>query len=110
MAGGRTALTEFRLLSTTGDFSLVEARPHTGRTHQIRVHLEASGLAIVGDTTYGGAPATRMMLHCSSLGFKDERGRELHVTAPLDTAFEAVLGGCGQVIPSCHGTEDTRLP
>jgi RluA family pseudouridine synthase len=110
MDGGRTAQTAFRLLTSSDGYSLIEARPHTGRTHQIRVHLEASGLAIVGDTTYGGTPATRMMLHCSSLEFKDERGRELHVTAPLDTAFEAVLGGDGQAIPSCHGTEGTRLP
>ncbi|MBK5275659.1 MAG: RluA family pseudouridine synthase [Desulfuromonadales bacterium] len=91
MAEGRTALTEFRLLSTSGDFSLVEARPQTGRTHQIRVHLEASGLPIVGDATYGGAPAVRMMLHCASLVFKDERAVEIRVTAPPDGAFKAFM-------------------
>jgi len=70
---------------------LVEARPQTGRTHQFRVHLESSGLPIVGDTTYGGASAARMMLHCRLLMFKDERGQEIRVNAPLDAAFESIL-------------------
>src|SRR6185369_10172290 len=69
MAGGRSAVTTFRLLASSGGCSLVEARPLTGRTHQIRVHLEASGLPIVGDATYGGLPAVRMMLHCAALMF-----------------------------------------
>jgi 23S rRNA pseudouridine1911/1915/1917 synthase len=88
MAGGRSALTEFRLFSSSGGFSLVEARPQTGRTHQIRVHLEATGLPIVGDTTYGGVQAERMLLHCLSLEFKDEKGGAIRVAAPLDSAFE----------------------
>lgn len=91
MAGGRSAMTEFRVLSTSGGYSLVEARPQTGRTHQIRVHLEASGLPIVGDATYGGAPAERMMLHCASLEFMDEKGIVIHVAAPLDDTFEGWL-------------------
>lgn len=91
MAGGRSAVTVFRLLASANGYSLVEARPLTGRTHQIRVHLESSGLPIVGDTTYGGAPAVRMMLHCASLLFRDERVQEIHVKAPLDSAFGSLL-------------------
>jgi 23S rRNA pseudouridine1911/1915/1917 synthase len=91
MDGGRSAVTAFRLLASSGGYSLVEARPHTGRTHQIRVHLESSGLPIVGDATYGGTPAARMMLHCVSLLFKDERGAEIRVDASLDDAFGTVL-------------------
>jgi len=91
MAEGRSALTEFRLLSTSGGFSLVEARPQTGRTHQIRVHLEATGLPIVGDATYGGAQAERMLLHCASLEFKDEKGGTIRVVAPLDEPFAAFM-------------------
>ena len=87
MAEGRSALTEFRLLSTSGGFSLVEARPHTGRTHQIRVHLEATGLPIVGDSSYGGTQAERMLLHCASLEFKDDKGAAIRVAAPLDEPF-----------------------
>ena len=95
MTGGRSALTEFRLLASSDGFSLVEARPMTGRTHQIRVHLETCGFPIVGDTTYGGVPAERMMLHCGSLAFRNERGVCISVTAPLDRAFAAFMGEKG---------------
>lgn len=91
MAEGRPALTEFCLLAASDTHSLVEARPLTGRTHQIRVHLEATGLPIVGDATYGGEPAPRMMLHCAALSFKNERGVEISIAAPLDAGFEACL-------------------
>ena len=91
MPEGRSALTEFSLLVTSGEYSLLEARPLTGRTHQIRVHLESSGLPIVGDSTYGGEPATRMMLHCADLSFKDEHGAEICVKATLDGAFDALM-------------------
>lgn len=100
MAGGRSAITAFRLLASSGGYSLVEARPLTGRTHQIRVHLESSGLAIVGDTTYGGQSEVRMMLHCASLVFKDERAREIRLDAPLDDAFEGLMRKNGLSIPS----------
>jgi 23S rRNA-/tRNA-specific pseudouridylate synthase len=91
MAGGRSAVTAFRLLAASDRYSLVEARPLTGRTHQIRVHLEASGLPIVGDATYGGALAERMMLHCVELEFRDERAVAIRVKAPLDAAFENLV-------------------
>ena len=91
MPEGRQALTGFCLLTTSGKYSLVEARPITGRTHQIRVHLELSGLPIAGDSTYGGEPAERMMLHCAELSFKNERGEDICVKAPLDGAFEACM-------------------
>jgi 23S rRNA pseudouridine955/2504/2580 synthase len=50
---GKPAETQFRLLKAHGHFSLVEARPVTGRTHQIRVHLAEAGLPIAGDELYG---------------------------------------------------------
>jgi len=95
MEGGRTALTEFRVLAVAAGGALVEAHPLTGRTHQIRVHLEASGLPIVGDATYGGVAAERMMLHCAHLSFKNEKGVEIGLDAPLDRAFEACMQDCG---------------
>jgi len=91
MSGGRPALTSFRVLASTDGFALIEARPMTGRTHQIRVHLEASGLPIVGDATYGGIPAARMMLHCRKMTFKDERGVEIVVSAPCDALFAGFM-------------------
>jgi 23S rRNA pseudouridine1911/1915/1917 synthase len=91
MAEGRPAQTSFQLLATAGGYSLIEARPLTGRTHQIRVHLEALHLPIIGDTTYGGEPAARMMLHCASLVFENDKGTEIRVEAPPDGVFAAFM-------------------
>lgn len=49
---GQTAVTEFRVIRTEGDRSLIEAKPMTGRTHQIRLHLAALGYPIIGDPLY----------------------------------------------------------
>jgi len=65
----------------------IEAKPLTGRTHQIRVHLSHSGFPIIGDESYGGAPAPRMMLHCRSMRFTGTRGTVIEAVAPTDAAF-----------------------
>jgi RluA family pseudouridine synthase len=84
---GKEAQTEFRVVAAGSEATLLEARPLTGRTHQIRVHLEHSGLPIVGDWVYGGAKACRMMLHCLSMSFLASNGGRVSVSAPPDSAY-----------------------
>jgi 23S rRNA-/tRNA-specific pseudouridylate synthase len=61
--GGVKALTEVEPISFAGGKSKVKVVIHTGRTHQIRVHLSSKKFPIIGDTQYGGKPSHRMMLH-----------------------------------------------
>jgi len=56
---GRAAVTDYRVLKQFPDFALVELRIHTGRTHQIRVHMAHIGHPVLGDTTYGGKTEER---------------------------------------------------
>jgi 23S rRNA-/tRNA-specific pseudouridylate synthase len=84
---GRSARTIFRAVCEGGGVTAIEARPLTGRTHQIRVHLAHSGLPIIGDETYGGVPAARMMLHCRSMSFTGANGKIVEAVAPLDLPF-----------------------
>jgi len=66
-ANGKSAITHYRILETTEKYSLVELKPETGRTHQLRVHLAERGHPIVGDTFYKGRQADRLYLHALSL-------------------------------------------
>lgn len=67
---GQYSLTEYEMIYSDGVYSVIRAFPHTGRTHQIRVHLSYIGIAIYGDFIYGEEiPGEPMRLHCSSLGF-----------------------------------------
>ena len=86
---GRPAGTLFRVMGEGDGVSAIEARPLTGRTHQIRVHLAHSGFPILGDESYGGAPAARMMLHCRRMRFTGPKGVVIEAVAPLDAEFSA---------------------
>jgi RluA family pseudouridine synthase len=96
---GKPAITRFRVLSTSGRYALIEARPVTGRTHQIRVHLTHSGLPIIGDIPYGGSPAERMMLHCRSMSFKGKIGQNISAKAPVDESFQRFAMECKLELP-----------
>ncbi len=66
-SNGKSAVTAYKVLKTDGKLSLLELIPTTGRTHQLRVHLEHLGHPIVGDTFYGGKSAERLFLQALSL-------------------------------------------
>ena len=69
-AGGDRAETHFEVIATPDLRTWIQAQPVTGRTHQIRVHAADSGLPILGDALYGGAPADRLCLHAQELAFQ----------------------------------------
>jgi len=94
--GGRPAQTEYRVLETLDDTSLVEAKLLTGRTHQIRVHLASIGYPIVGDRLYGRRKARhglgRQFLHAWRLAFDLPRsGERVTFLAPLPDDLRALL-------------------
>ncbi len=64
---GKHATTRYKVLAAEGQYSLLELKPETGRTHQLRVHLEKLGHPIIGDTLYEGKVAPRLLLHAYSL-------------------------------------------
>ncbi len=81
---GKSAETIFRVIETLNDKHLILAIPKTGRTHQIRLHAQASGLKILGDRIYGGPPAKHLMLHAWKLKIIHPKTRnELTITAPV---------------------------
>jgi 23S rRNA pseudouridine955/2504/2580 synthase len=94
--GAKFALTEYAVVATAGtEFAWVAARPITGRTHQIRVHLASLGTPIVGDFKYGGAEsrgrgdiADKLHLHARQIDIARPDGGRLNVTAPLPPHME----------------------
>jgi RluA family pseudouridine synthase len=68
---GKEAETQLRVLDTRGEFTLIEARPRTGRTHQIRLHLKAARLPIVGDELYGRRSELPLALRAVEVSYRD---------------------------------------
>lgn len=94
----REARTHFRRVTVYPRHSLLEARLDTGRTHQIRVHLEAAGFPVVGDPVYGRrgdeGGLTRQFLHAWRLSFPHpETGDQIEVESQLPSELAAVLDG-----------------
>jgi 23S rRNA pseudouridine1911/1915/1917 synthase len=108
---GRAARTDFVRLARFDAVDLLRAHLHTGRTHQIRVHLSSLGHPVVGDDTYGGGggrrliplPAKRHFLHAAWLRFRHPvSGEPVEVRSPLPpelvTALAAVAGADGSFV------------
>jgi 23S rRNA pseudouridine1911/1915/1917 synthase len=105
-ANGVPAWTDYRALFTGEAFCLVELLPRTGRTHQLRAHLTALGLPILGDARYGGAgsaggiEAPRCLLHAHALELPHPRtGRPLRLEAPVPDDLRAFFDAAGARVP-----------
>ena len=107
---GRPARTDFARLARYDSVDLLRARLHTGRTHQIRVHLASVGHPVVGDDTYGGGggrrvvalPSHRHFLHAAWLRFRHPiTGAELDLRSPLPSDLRRSLAAVSH--------EDTEL-
>jgi 23S rRNA pseudouridine1911/1915/1917 synthase len=101
-AAGAPARTRFRVLRRLSGATLIAAFPETGRTHQVRVHLAALGLPLLGDVRYGGPraltrsdggrlEAPRPLLHALSLRVRHPGGHELALRAPPPDDFAAAI-------------------
>jgi 23S rRNA pseudouridine1911/1915/1917 synthase len=120
---GRAARTSWKILERLGSVTLLELRPETGRTHQIRVHLQSLGHPIVGDRVYGGRRAlaglpepTRdalaayngLALHARSLEFEHPRsGKAMRFTAPRPEALRVMIDALRAGAP---GRPDQEVP
>lgn len=92
---GKPAITTVKVIERLQGWTLIEASPKTGRTHQIRAHLALAGLPIAGDHLYGSAKDNRfrrLMLHAYSLRFKNPlNGGEMVFEACYPNEFKAAI-------------------
>ena len=92
---GKHAVTHFQVVERFGDYTLVECRLETGRTHQIRVHMNYIGFPLVGDPKYGPKKTIDFggqVLHAATLGFDHpSSGEYLEFETPLPVDYEQLL-------------------
>lgn len=90
-ANGKSALTHYRTTRQTEKYSLLELKPETGRTHQLRVHLSHFGHPIVGDVFYEGEKADRLYLHAHILEITLPNRERYVFTAPVPASFQSFM-------------------
>ena len=103
------AITEIWRKQTFGRYAVVEARPHTGRLHQIRRHLKHIACPLIGDVRYGKGEHNRIFrdqfnlhrlaLHCTSLRVPHPDGTELVVASPLASDLAAAISAASLAFP-----------
>ncbi len=87
---GREAITDYKVLERKNGFTYIELYPRTGRTNQLRVHLNWLGYPVLGDWLYKGATAPRLMLHARKIEFNHPlTGKKLQFEAPVPDDFMA---------------------
>lgn len=96
---GKESITHFKVLERFDNYTLLELKIDTGRTHQIRVHLSEIGHPVIGDEVYSNGKnefgVSGQMLHAKSLDFKHPiTGKEIHLEADLPEYFKEVLKVC----------------
>ncbi len=94
--GGRRAVTHFKVLERFGEYTYIECRLETGRTHQIRVHMSHIGHPVLGDEVYSGGKSkfntSGQVLHAKTLGFiQPSTGKYIEVEAPVPEYFNKIL-------------------
>ena len=90
---GREAITEYKVIAQNDKYSLIELKPRTGRTHQLRIHMAHIGTPILGDPVYNpkSPKADRMYLHAAALEITIPSGERLTFTADLPEEFRDVV-------------------
>ena len=103
--GAQPSESRYRVLAKGDHGALVELEPHTGRMHQLRVHMADLGSPLVGDVRYGGAltlaglRAERLMLHAARLRFPHPEGGIGSVEAPLPADFITLMPAARLAMP-----------
>jgi 23S rRNA pseudouridine1911/1915/1917 synthase len=103
---GKPAITAYRIIQSAADVSLIEARPKTGRLHQIRVHMASIGCPVLGEDTYAGKTTLpnvpRLCLHAASLSFLHPvDGHRKTVTSSWPQGLAATLKRFSLTAPQC---------
>ena len=94
VAKGKESRSQYNVVKYVGDYTLLEVKPETGRTHQIRVHLFAIGYPVAGDAVYGvrSACLSRQFIHACRLGFKlPSSGEYVEFNSALPSDLERAL-------------------
>lgn len=89
--GGKSARTLYRVVETNERYSLLELKPETGRTHQLRVHFNHLGHPILGDYMYGGERSERLYLHAYRLELTLPNRERRVFTAPIPKEFKRIM-------------------
>lgn len=107
----RSAVTHYRVLERFGEYTFVECRLETGRTHQIRVHMQYIGHPVMGDEVYGGGKNPfglhTQALHAAGIGFVHPvTGEELFFSCPLPNYMEQILERLRRKQRGAYATEE----